>query len=285
MFLQSCDKSLKPLPLMAGAVIDWLFMETFFADRVQNAVLAVRHMTEENQQKEPKQWFLSELERVKGECENLALPSSLIQTKRVIEGFDSFKESGQLIPQIQMIEGRMRDELSAVRFVHITLERVKFLDGPADFGAAVFDAYPEARVEISEAGYCMAVGLPTACVMHLMRALESPLASICAELRVDFAGSWGEVLGAINRAIKEIDRSPNSSKPHDWDSRRKFYKETEAQFEHIKDAWRNYAMHGRDSYSEGQAKVIWEHLKHLTQAWALRSCATQSLPSPPSPAK
>lgn len=49
-----------------------------------------------------------------------------------------------------------------------------------------------------------------------------------------------------------------------------WFAEAATHFRTIKNAWRNYAMHGRDAYDEPRAKAIFESVKAFMQHLATR---------------
>lgn len=256
------------LPLHSGDVIDWAFMETFLAARFQNAIVAIRHMTEEAHQSEPKEWFIGNLALVETECERLHCGAAKKQAKRVREDFEAFKSAGLLEP-IREIERRLRDELENVHFVHVAFRDLIYLDGAKEFGEDVFVTFPDARQDVIEAGHALAVGLPTACVMHLMRALEVPLKLFFKELNLpEVKGGWGPSVTEIQRQLTAFTSGPQASRPSNWEKKKEFYHELATNFNHLREAWRNNAMHASVRYSESDARKIWDHVKHHMQAWS-----------------
>lgn len=144
------------------------------------------------------------------------------------------------------------------------LRHADLLSSDMGFGSAVHDASPSASFDISEAGKCLALRRGTACVMHLMRALEVALGALAKDLGVENKSeNWNTLL---NRITEEI-RSRNS-KTHgeDWKEKDEpFYTEVATSFRLFKNAWRNHAMHARDKYSEDEAEKIYRSVKDFMQ--------------------
>jgi hypothetical protein len=69
------------------------------------------------------------------------------------------------------------------------------------FGREVFDAFPSAHYDISEAGSCLAVGRATACVMLSMRVMEAGLATLAATLNIHKQNDWGAYLRKIEKEL------------------------------------------------------------------------------------
>ena len=130
------------------------------------------------------------------------------------------------------------------------------------FGKAVADALPEAAQEISEAGKCFALDRWTACIFHLMRALELSLHRIAKELGIAFPApielqDWGTIVKKIDSRIDELEKQSRSQQKSE-DLR--FYSTLNLEFSWFKNAWRNSISHARESYNEEQAANILGHV-------------------------
>jgi hypothetical protein len=83
-----------------------------------------------------------------------------------------------------------------------------------------------------------------------MRALEVLLSALEKRLKITKGiDQWGERLKDIQTAIVAL---PSS------DPDKQFLDDIRAQFRPIKDAWRNYAVHGKAHYNEPQARKIYQ---------------------------
>ena len=128
------------------------------------------------------------------------------------------------------------------------------------FGPLVEEKFPRASIDIKEAGKCFALDRYTACVVHLMRALEVGLESLANDLCVPYREqSWHTLLGRLEKKRQKIDM--RKRKPKGWNRKRQFYAEAFSVFHNFKDAWRNYAAHGRENYDGTKAKFIFENVK------------------------
>lgn len=140
------------------------------------------------------------------------------------------------------------------------------------FGAPVASVFPEATPEIAEAGRCLALDRWTACVFHLMRAVEIALhhwsADIGAQLNIPVAqASMQEILNAADRKIREVGNLPRSEQR---DADLEYLGQTSAHFRAIKDAWRNHVAHARTTYDERAANSVWTHARDFMAALAKR---------------
>lgn len=119
------------------------------------------------------------------------------------------------------------------------------------FGQRVFAAFPDANNDIAEAGKCLALGCGTACVMHLMRALEVALKAVAKEFGIEDKNDWGTYLREIE---KELKAHETAGKKRSADEQ--FYADASAQLGNLKVAYRNPTMHVGSDYSEDRAEEI-----------------------------
>jgi hypothetical protein len=73
--------------------------------------------------------------------------------------------------------------------------------------------------------------------------------------------NWQDILNQIDAAIKA---NGHKHADHAWNS------EASLQFLRFKDAWRNYAMHGKERYDEERALAIYESVRHFMRHLASR---------------
>ncbi|QJR15091.1 hypothetical protein [Usitatibacter palustris] len=172
---------------------------------------------------------------------------SLTKAKEIVLRGEKWK--GELNVPMNEFHGRFRDEMEGRLFFALAPGLQSYWD-PASplFGQEVHDAFPSSRFEVSEAGKCYALGRYTACVMHLMRALETPLTLQARELGyVPNRDSWGPILDEIEDSITNLKSA---------DPRKEFHSAAATQFTFIKNAWRDAAMHQRGKYEGDDAEPI-----------------------------
>ena len=150
-------------------------------------------------------------------------------------------------------------ELDGRTFYYV-FDHVGLLSDPNPFGEPVDEAFPSARHDISDAGPCLALRRSTACVLHLMRALEVALASLAAALGQSMtASTWNTILRVLETEIRSRDKKALGEKWRAEDEQ--FFAEAATHFLLIKNAWRNHAMHGRDTYTEERAEEIYDSVR------------------------
>jgi hypothetical protein len=176
--------------------------------------------------------------------------------------------------RIQELKHNLAHELTSHSFFCVPSERRSWFQDydSALFGVEVETAFPDATPEIGEAGRCFALARWTACVFHLMRALELALHKWAKELGVTQFNAlelenWKNILDAARVKIEALDKLPKSSRK---DAELQYYGETRANFLAVKDAWRNHVAHSRERYDEARARSIMNHAKDFMALLAKR---------------
>ena len=136
------------------------------------------------------------------------------------------------------------------------------------FGEQVNEGFPSARYDISEAGRCLALRRSTACVSHLMRALEVALASLANALGLSLtAENWNTILNDIEKEVRSRTKATHGQAWKDRDE--PFFAEAAAHLRFIKNGWRNHTMHRRSKYTDEEAEAIYESIRsfmrHLSE--------------------
>ena len=162
---------------------------------------------------------------------------------------------------------RIAHELEGKAFYYIS-DRVHLLSDSPLFGDEVDRAFPSAQYDISESGRCLALRRSTACVVHLMRALEVALASLANALGMTLAAeNWNTILNDIETEIRSRTKATHGQAWKDRDE--PFFAEAAAHLRFIKNGWRNHAMHRRQKYTDEEAEAIYESgrsfMRHLSQ--------------------
>lgn len=212
-------------------------------------------------------------------CESIGLTSPIPHIERMLEKFAG-KYGGydcaRLASDSQELQWRVVDEAREHLFMRMPKDRVDYFNKPSLFGQEVTDKFPDATYDIAEAGSCYATDRYTACVMHLMRALEVSLKAVGIGVGLPNAvelarNNWTAALKGIGDQIGSNDKAADPS----WTPEKStFFKDVRAHLFAVKVAWRDNAMHLEKKYDEKDAKRIYdaaknfmEHLaEHLDQA-------------------
>jgi len=166
---------------------------------------------------------------------------------------------------IEILRKRIDDELKGREFFALESWSVNYFQKPTLFGDEVFANFPTANDDIYEAGTCLALGRSTACVMHLMRAVEVGLTVLTRELGLPTRHDWGKHLVDVENELTKRYKVSGSRTPDE-----SFFAESAAQIGHIKTAWRNPTMHVDRAYSEDHAEEILIAVRSLLRHLASR---------------
>lgn len=180
----------------------------------------------------------------------------------------------ELIASLEYLLKTFRDELEARPMFVMQPGSAELLDQTEPpFGMVVLDAFPSSEIDIGEAARCLAMRRHTACVMHLMRALETPLQVLAERCGVAANANWNTLLNQIEAEIRQR-REKHDPVAEQWMA------EAATQFRFIKNAWRNHAMHARATYDDAQAREIYNSVGGF-----LRQMATHLREEPPQPSE
>jgi hypothetical protein len=165
--------------------------------------------------------------------------------------------------------------MSNIRYAYISSENVVFFQQEKLFGDAVYDAFPEARSEIKDAGNCLASDLNTAAVFHLMRVMELGLRELANRLKAKTLikklkqtkipielGTWEEIIGTLESKLDALRCLARSVKR---DENIESCNELLKEFRSVKDLWRNKVMHTRATYDAEQGQSAFNHVRGFIQ--------------------
>jgi len=162
----------------------------------------------------------------------------------------------------EMLRDAVFAELKDKWFAYIPADRMDYFALHVSTPKDIRDAFPYAFEELRNAGICYAFGLATACVFHAMRAVERGLHVAGQALGIQFPhpielAEWGSILKEIEGKVEAMRKLPRSTKN---DSDIKFYNEIAAEFRHFNSGWRIRVAHARETYEDGQAKAVLDHV-------------------------
>ena len=166
-------------------------------------------------------------------------------------------------------------DLGNRKFMYIPSPDAGYYNQSELFGPEVCDRFPKANKEITAAGNCYATGNYTACVFHLMRAVEYGGRRLVIALKVQgklgkpmALCEWGDLMRALDDGVKSF--STGSRQSTHKKATFEFYNHAVAQFRNFKDAWRNNVSHTRSTYMPGVTKDIMDNTRQFMQHLATR---------------
>ncbi len=212
--------------------------------------------------------LLAKLRAITAELESIGLKVSLRAMRRVMATANSTPfESLELASDVNTLRDVIRWEMQEHVFMHIPASRSERYGVQESFGSAVHNNFRSAQFDILEAGNSYAVGRYTACVFHLMRALEIALGALAAEFSVPFDHTnWHNIIEQLESKIRDMGKDPN--KAADWKTQQEFYAQAANSFMFFKDAWRNYTAHARGKYTEEEADAIYRNVNSFMKKLA-----------------
>jgi hypothetical protein len=160
----------------------------------------------------------------------------------------------------------VRDGLMKRLAISIEPHKVKLYEQAEPlYGNDVDVAFPGFVAEnISEAGKCLALDRGTACVFHLMRALDKVVQLLGEKLNVTIIDKnnvdldWGIILANM---VAPISAMPKGPAKNEWS-------EAHTLLVHVKQAWRHPTMHPKDTYTPEEATKIFDAVGSFMQHMA-----------------
>jgi hypothetical protein len=158
--------------------------------------------------------------------------------------------SDHIANSINHLLSRLQDELKQQFFFHLAQQDVPLFVNKRLFGDLVAKKFSKASADIANAGSCLALQQPTACVFHLMRAMEIAVRQLGKRLNVMITPqtTWRQMTGSMDPKIRAMPETTDRQKrkKNDWEAAR-------ANLHHVGSVWRNNTMHPATSYTQSQA--------------------------------
>jgi hypothetical protein len=203
--------------------------------------------------------FSETLQLLKNSYESINLEITIDQLDRIIRRLsDANYTYGQAERDIENLESRMADELKRKHFLSLSSHEAEIFKNPRDGWDEVINKYPNLTTDLEEASKCLAIGIDTACVFHLMRVMEAGLQLFGGKIGVTFPEDkvWQVILDQANKAIKAMPEKTGDEKRF-----KSTYAELSAHLYNVKLAWRNNVMHPKESYKHEEAEEITRDIK------------------------
>lgn len=188
-------------------------------------------------------------------CKELMLDDAYIEATDLIDSIQSGKIDPDHVAQsIFHIRSRAMRDAEKNMFIPVKTVDIKRYNKRHLFGSDVAKKFPGAQRDISEAGTCYALGRWTACMLHILRALEYALKRLAISVRklqngTKFAYNPTETMGVTARDlsahVRQLPRSQYKTQISD----------ALVDFGNIVDGRRNPAMHTGKFYTQEQANT------------------------------
>jgi hypothetical protein len=156
------------------------------------------------------------------------------------------------------LRNHIYDELENEHYFQVDRFEVRFYDQKEAFGPKVASKFKAAVPDIENAGNCIALQQPDACVFHLMRAMEVAVRKLGRRVNVTITPqtTWRQITGAMDAKIRAMPETTDKQKhkKNDWEAAR-------ANLHQVGSVWRNTTMHPATSYTRGQARDVFEAVR------------------------
>jgi hypothetical protein len=159
---------------------------------------------------------------------------------------------------LDIIQETLRRELSLIHLFVLESGNEKYF-APKEplFGSDFEMKFPSAMYEVDEAGKCLALGRPTACVFHLMRVMEIGVRAVARCLKIPDPikpgdRNWGEILRRTKEAMDFRTKTGAWTSP----KHKEFFETAYVSLDAVRAAWRNTTMHVENKYASDEAEHI-----------------------------
>jgi hypothetical protein len=207
------------------------------------------------------------------ETDFLSLPSTKRQAARLYQYAKDREQQPEKIEQAaEELHTRLSDELESLTLFYVPADKLAFYNQTNLLGEAFKDKFPLANLEIIEAGNCFAFDRFTACVFHLMRAMEIALRVLFVSLgmppRIWSTTKWSQISKRIDGKIEKNNRTLATDP--DWQRDRQFYENASAFVAAVRAPMRNATMHVESVYDEAGAENVFGAVKSFMRHLATR---------------
>jgi hypothetical protein len=195
------------------------------------------------------------LKRAEQVCAMLPLGTLAREINRLQRDHTPMTDPTIFARDLDKIYLRFRDELTDLVFLYVSKEDAQFYSQQKLFGDAVWKKFKSARSDIQSAGDCFALQQSTACVFHLMRAMETIIRQIGGRIGVTGTDSgkktWRKITDEMDHRIGVLPESTAAQR-----RRKEALKIARVHLHHVGEVWRNKAMHPSGSYTHRQARDV-----------------------------
>jgi hypothetical protein len=202
----------------------------------------------------------------------MGLMMSCKKSRRIRDALLSGARIPDIVQQFDELRSRVKDELDLVLTLVIPASDVQLYESSTSaFGDEAIQNFRAIRLEVEEAGKCLALSRGTACVFHLMRIMEVGLRALGQSLndpKMDpkTNPSWEAIL---KKADGELQK-PYAQRSREWQTDQQFFADATANLRAVKDAWRNPTMHIDIHYDEEKARDVWNAVRAFMRHLATR---------------
>jgi hypothetical protein len=208
-------------------------------------------------------------------CRDLDLPDSLEAAEAVRVELAKGMSCGEILWRLETLRESIERQMKRQLYYGIPEPLAKYVEKERPLGDDVYEKFPSARTDLSEAGNCLAFGCNTAAAFHLMRAAEIGLWELGKDRQILLATSgkiefseWGVIIGQLEEAVHAIQNWANTVMKEDA---HKFYNTALVEIRAFNDGWRRHIMHVRPyqpRMGDDEALALWGHVSRFLSTLA-----------------
>lgn len=198
------------------------------------------------------------------------LPQTEAMARRLDKQFKAWPTWEELRCGLKHLRELMRSEMEGRLFFGIPKNLALYYNQEKPFGDAVYEKFPSARTDLTEAGSCLACSRNMAAGFHLMRVIEVGMWEFGRDRQIPLAQSqkiefaeWGAIIGELEVAVKAIQQWGNSEPK---EQAHRFYNSLLAELRSFNDGWRRHLAHVRTTevpLQDNDALALWGHVERF----------------------
>jgi hypothetical protein len=169
----------------------------------------------------------------------------------------------ELAGRCDHLRERLLDELETEFYFRILRDDVQYYGQRAPFGDIVAAKFEAATGDIEQAARCLALQQPTACVFHLMRAMEIAVRRLARKsgMTITPQTTWRQLTGNMDGQIRRMGErtAKQKQRKNDWEAAR-------VNLHHLGSVLRNNTMHPAAVYTQNEAKHIFNTVSVIFKA-------------------
>lgn len=206
---------------------------------------------------------ITAMEMLLVQCGLLPLGKLREEVARAIKEHKGGTIADRLGVELDRLYERLKSELRDHHFLYVAPGLSPFYGDKEPFGAKVAKKFPKASEDLTQAGNCIALHQPVACVFHLMRGMEVAVRKLGPRIGVivDHKTTWVGITKRMNGAIL---RMPDGTKRQRI--KKDAWEAASANLHNIGSVWRNKTMHPAKTYTSRQAMDIYDAVRVSMQS-------------------
>ena len=224
-------------------------------------------------------------ESIRWQCDAYGFPECTERARYIADRADN-STVGECLEYIRSFDHTLEAELSKIIFVCLSGTSAYLYGSEASFGPKVYEAFPSARISISESSKCIAFERYNAAVRHLIDAAEIGLRVLAwdrrirpkmrgTEIPLEFA-QWGDLIGLLEQEVLKVKKWKAKSASA---SAQQFYNPALIELRAFNDGWRTHVSHCRSYvYHADEAMALFGHVRRLLERLATLISENQRTP-------